>query len=36
MKSEKYSSPGKNTADAIVAGVQTGLIFELNEYIPHF
>ena len=36
MKSEKYSSPGKNTSDAIIAGVQTGLIFEINEYIRTF
>lgn len=36
MKSEKYTSPGKNTSDAIVAGVQTGLIFEINEYIRTF
>jgi type III pantothenate kinase len=36
MKSEKYTSPGKNTSDAIIAGVQTGLIFEINEYIRTF
>lgn len=36
MKQEKYTSPGKNTGDAIIAGVQTGLIFEINEYIRTF
>jgi type III pantothenate kinase len=36
MKSEKYTSPGKNTSDAIIAGVQSGLIFEINEYIRTF
>jgi type III pantothenate kinase len=33
---EKYSSPGKNTLEAIVAGVTDGLIFEINEYISMF
>jgi type III pantothenate kinase len=33
---EKYSSPGKNTLEAIVAGVTDGLIFEINEYIRMF
>jgi type III pantothenate kinase len=33
---EKYNSPGKNTHDAIVAGVINGLIFEMNEYIRSF
>lgn len=32
----KYSSPGKNTIDAITAGVTDGLIFEINEYIRIF
>lgn len=32
----KYSSPGKNTLDAITAGVTDGLIFEINEYIRIF
>lgn len=32
----KYSSPGKNTIDAITAGVTNGLIFEINEYIRIF
>jgi len=27
---------GKNTNQAIVAGVQNGLIFEMNQYIHHF
>jgi type III pantothenate kinase len=36
IKSEKFTSPGKNTSDAIIAGVQTGLIFEINEYIRTF
>jgi type III pantothenate kinase len=33
---EKYASPGKNTHDAITAGVINGLIFEINEYIRSF
>jgi type III pantothenate kinase len=33
---EKYSSPGKNTIEAITAGVTDGLIFEINEYIRAF
>jgi type III pantothenate kinase len=33
---EKFSSPGKNTHDAVVAGVIKGLIFEINEYIRKF
>jgi type III pantothenate kinase len=33
---EKYSSPGKNTVEAITAGVTDGLIFEINEYIRLF
>jgi type III pantothenate kinase len=33
---EKYSSPGKDTLEAITAGVTDGLIFEINEYISTF
>jgi len=33
---EKYSSPGKNTLEAITAGVTDGLIYEMNEYIKTF
>ena len=33
---EKYSSPGRNTLDAITAGVTDGLIYEINEYIRSF
>lgn len=33
---EKFDSPGKNTHDAVVAGVIKGLIFEINEYIRSF
>lgn len=33
---EKYSSPGKNTMEAIAAGVTNGLINEINEYIRMF
>ena len=33
---EKYSSPGKNTMEAITAGVTNGLICEINEYIRMF
>jgi type III pantothenate kinase len=33
---EKYKSPGKNTLEAIAAGVTDGLIFEINEYIRIF
>jgi len=33
---EKYSSPGRNTHDAIAAGVIDGLIFEIDEYIRSF
>jgi type III pantothenate kinase len=31
-----YSFPGKNTIDAIAAGVITGLSYEINEYIRTF
>ena len=33
---EKYSSPGKNTFEAITAGVINGLIYEIDEYIRSF
>jgi len=33
---EKYSSPGRNTLEAIAAGVTNGLIYEINEYIQAF
>jgi type III pantothenate kinase len=33
---EKYSSTGKNTLEAITAGVTDGLIYEINEYIRTF
>ncbi len=33
---EKYSSPGKNTYEAVTAGVINGLIYEINEYIRTF
>jgi len=32
----RYTSPGKNTNDAIAAGVITGVIYEINEYIRTF
>ena len=38
LVSPQKSAPwlGKNTHQAIVAGVQNGLIFEVNQYIHHF
>ncbi len=33
---QKYSTPGKNTLEAISAGVTDGLIFEINSYIRSF
>jgi type III pantothenate kinase len=33
---EKYTSPGRNTSDAISAGVITGVTYEINEYIRTF
>jgi type III pantothenate kinase len=33
---EKYYSPGKNTLEAVTAGVTDGLIYEINEYIRLF
>ena len=34
--SENYSNPGRNTTDAILAGVITGVTYEINEYIRTF
>lgn len=34
--SEIFTSPGRNTTDAIVAGVVSGIIYEINEYIRTF
>jgi type III pantothenate kinase len=34
--SENYISPGRNTSEAITAGVITGVIYEINEYIRTF
>ncbi|HBE40453.1 MAG TPA: pantothenate kinase, partial [Bacteroidales bacterium] len=31
--SGEYTFPGKNTADALKAGVITGVVYEINEYI---
>jgi type III pantothenate kinase len=33
---QKYSTPGKNTLEAISAGVTNGLIYEINSYIRSF
>ena len=33
---ESYSLPGRNTTDAIIAGVITGVTYEINEYIRTF
>ena len=33
---ENFTFPGKNTTDAIMAGVITGVIYEINEYIRTF
>jgi type III pantothenate kinase len=35
-RSDNFMSPGKNTTDAILAGVIMGVIFEINEYIRTF
>jgi type III pantothenate kinase len=35
-RSENYSFPGRNTVDAIIAGVITGVTYEINEYIRTF
>jgi type III pantothenate kinase len=34
--SESYTSPGRNTTDAIAGGVITGVLYEINEYIRTF
>jgi type III pantothenate kinase len=34
--SDEYSFPGRNTVDAIAAGVITGVSYEINEYIRTF
>jgi type III pantothenate kinase len=36
LRGEKYSFPGHNTKDAILAGVITGVTYEINEYIRTF
>jgi type III pantothenate kinase len=33
---EDYEFPGRNTGDAIIAGVITGVVYEINEYIRTF
>jgi type III pantothenate kinase len=33
---ESFSFPGQNTSDAIIAGVITGVTYEINEYIRTF
>jgi len=33
---ENYTKPGRNTTDAILAGVITGVTYEINEYIRTF
>jgi type III pantothenate kinase len=33
---DKYTVPGRNTSDAISAGVITGVTYEINEYIRTF
>jgi type III pantothenate kinase len=33
---DNFTNPGRNTADAIVAGVITGVTYEINEYIRTF
>ena len=33
---ETFSNPGRNTTDAILAGVITGVTYEINEYIRTF
>jgi len=33
---ENFTNPGKNTADAILAGVIMGVTYEINEYIRTF
>jgi len=33
---ENFSNPGRNTEDAILAGVISGILYEINEYIRTF
>jgi type III pantothenate kinase len=33
---DSFTNPGRNTADAILAGVITGVTYEINEYIRTF
>jgi type III pantothenate kinase len=33
---DNYTNPGKNTTDSILAGVITGITYEINEYIRTF
>jgi type III pantothenate kinase len=33
---DNFTNPGRNTADAILAGVITGITYEINEYIRTF
>ena len=35
-RAKSYTSPGKNTNDAILAGVIEGVTYEINEYIRTF
>jgi type III pantothenate kinase len=35
-RAESYTFPGRNTTDAIIAGVITGVTYEINEYIRTF
>ena len=35
-QTENYTFPGRNTTDAIVAGVISGVTYEINEYIRTF
>jgi type III pantothenate kinase len=34
--SQNFTFPGRNTTDAIIAGVITGIVYEINEYIRTF
>ena len=33
---DNFTNPGRNTTDAIIAGVITGVTYEINEYIRTF
>lgn len=35
-QASRYSNPGKNTTEAITAGVINGIVYEINEYIRTF